>query len=228
MSRRLGEDPLTRARKKRGTATKTALASTSQTAGETSAAEAALLAPSRSSFNDVFFQRKSVEDEGPATVKTGSLPGQTDDDAHQPSPEISEISEIPEIRELATAPAATWTAVDASPSLATTEVAGSSTLIADSIHRTEEHQGAAGVRGVDEITTTTAPEAEPAPALMSQLETHADATTEDVVARIEVKPQEASAIASAVTSPSDEPEKAQPAPQKGGFFKKLFGRFGSK
>jgi hypothetical protein len=224
LSGRLGEDPLTRARKKRGTATKTALTSTSEIAGETSAAEAAP-APSRSSFNDVFFQRKSLEAEGSATVKTGSLSGQADD-AHQPSPEISEISEIPEIRELATAPAATSTAVDASPSLATTEVAGPSTPIADSTLRTEEHQDAAGVHGVDEITT--APEAEPVPAPVVQLETHTDATTETVVAPDEAKPQEASAIVSAVTPPSDEPEKARPAPQKGGFFKKLFGRFGSK
>jgi hypothetical protein len=227
LSRRLGEDPLTRARKKRGMATKAALTSTSETVGETSAAEAALLAPSRSSFNDVFFQRKSPESEGSATVKTGSLSGQADDDAHQPSPEISEISEIPEIRELATAPAATTsTAADASPSLAITEVARPSIPIADSTHRTEEHQDAAGVHGVDEITT--APEAEPVPTQIVQLETHTDAIKEAVVAPNEAKPQGASSIVSAVTPPSNEPEKAQPAPQKSGFFKKLFGRFGSK
>jgi hypothetical protein len=126
---------------------------------------------------------------------------------------------------LASAPAATSTAVDASPSLAITEVAGPSIPIADSTRLTEEHQAAAGVHSMDEITATTTaahPEAEPAPALTVQPETHTDET--ETVAPIEAESQDASAV----TPPSsDEPEKAQPLPPRG-FFKKLFGRFGGK
>jgi hypothetical protein len=225
LSRRLGEDPLTRARKKRATATKTALTSTSGTAGETRAAEATP-APPRSSFNDVFFERKSTQEGGAATIETDSLSEAADGAHRQPSPEISEISEIPEIRELATATGSTSTVVDISPQLAITEVAGPSIPVADSTHRTDEHQDAARVHDVDETTTAHHHEAEPAPALTSQLETHGEAT--DSVTPVEAKPQEASAITSTVAPPSDEPEKAQPAPRKGGLFKKIFGRFGGR
>ena len=91
MSRRLGDDPLTRARSKRKAvegSTPVALDS----GGEQSTAQTVQTA-SRASYNDVFFQRRGEGIAPPRAV--------ADVPVSREAPEISEISEIPEIREAA-------------------------------------------------------------------------------------------------------------------------------
>jgi len=83
LPRRLGDDPLARA--------KAALA-----ADSAGGAPQVAVQSSRSSYNDVFFQRRS---EGASPALAGRV------EPTRESPEISEISEIPEIREVAAAPA---------------------------------------------------------------------------------------------------------------------------
>lgn len=80
MSRRLGDDPLSRAKAARAVAE------------EGGAADQAAVVSSRSSYNDVFFQRRAEQALAPAPAATPE------------APEISEISEIPEIREVSSAP----------------------------------------------------------------------------------------------------------------------------
>ena len=84
MSRRLGDDPLTRARNAR------------IKAAQATAPDSGLgtLSTAHASYNDVFFQRRA---EGIA--RQGAVAR-----APQEKSEISEISEIPEIREVAAAP----------------------------------------------------------------------------------------------------------------------------
>jgi hypothetical protein len=81
LSRRLGDDPLTRARDERARSQPTAVL-------ETGAAQR-----SSASYNEVFFERRSREEEEVAPVVS------------EPAPEISEISELPEMREVETVPA---------------------------------------------------------------------------------------------------------------------------
>jgi hypothetical protein len=82
LPRRLGDDPLVRA--------KAALAADSASVPQVA------VQSSRSSYNDVFFQRRGED----ADNAIASRVEQT-----RESPEITEISEIPEIREVAAAPA---------------------------------------------------------------------------------------------------------------------------
>ena len=74
MPRRLGDDPLARAK-----------------APAEGAPVQAVQAPSRSSYNDVFFERRSPDDEPQAPAPTPD------------APEISEISEIPHLKDAAAA-----------------------------------------------------------------------------------------------------------------------------
>jgi hypothetical protein len=92
LSRRLGDDPLTRARSKRK-AVEGSTPVVLDSGGEQSTAQAGLQSASRASYNDVFFQRRGE----------GMAPSQVvaDVPASREAPEISEISEIPEIREAA-------------------------------------------------------------------------------------------------------------------------------
>jgi hypothetical protein len=99
LSRRLGDDPLTRARSERAKAAQAAGPATSDDAGQ--AATVVEVKPSsRASLNDVFFQRK----EAGAPVQPVAGPATE-------APEITEISEIPEIRE-ATATAASQSGIE--------------------------------------------------------------------------------------------------------------------
>jgi hypothetical protein len=85
LSRRLGDDPLTRAKNEKARAAQSSASSQPETKSS-----------SHASYNDVFFERRS---EGIARGQAARARA-----TREPS-EISEISEIPEIREVAAAPA---------------------------------------------------------------------------------------------------------------------------
>ena len=87
MPRRLGDDPLARAK---AAQPDTLVAPV----GEGGASASEVQRSSRASYNDVFFQRRA-EEERPPRAAEGTAPREV--------PEISEISEIPEIREAAAA-----------------------------------------------------------------------------------------------------------------------------
>ena len=89
MSRRLGDDPLTRARSKRK-AVEGSTPVVLDSGGEQSRTQVGL---QTASYNDVFFQRRGEGIAPPQVV--------ADVPASREAPEISEISEIPEIREAA-------------------------------------------------------------------------------------------------------------------------------
>lgn len=95
MSRRLGDDPLTRARSKRAKAVEGSTPVALDSGEQQSAAPVGTQTASHTSYNDVFFQRRG---EGVAAPQTAADARSAPD-----APEISEISEIPEIREAATA-----------------------------------------------------------------------------------------------------------------------------
>jgi hypothetical protein len=100
LSRRLGDDPLNRARSERAKAAQAAAPVASE--GASQAKTVVEVKPSaRASYNDVFFQRRE-----------SGTPAQPVADSAPEAPEISEISEIPEIRE-ATAVAASQGGFDA-------------------------------------------------------------------------------------------------------------------
>jgi hypothetical protein len=90
LSRRLGDDPLNRARTERAK-TQGEAPVPSDLAGQATAV-VQVPAKSRASYNDVFFQRRGAG--GPQPPVAGSAPD---------APEITEISEIPEIHEAAAA-----------------------------------------------------------------------------------------------------------------------------
>jgi len=95
LSRRLGDDPLIRAREKRAKAAQASASATSDSGGQ-GTSEPEFQSSSRTSYNDVFFKRRAE----------GITPQQQVEDVRgaPEAPEISEISEIPEIREVAAAP----------------------------------------------------------------------------------------------------------------------------
>ena len=93
MSRRLGDDPLNRARSERAKAAQAAAPAASEGGGQAATVVGAT-SSARASYNDVFFQRREAG--APARPVVTTSPE---------APEITEISEIPEIRE-ATATAA--------------------------------------------------------------------------------------------------------------------------
>jgi hypothetical protein len=87
LSRRLGDDPLARARSERAKTGQTTAPAASDGAGQTTTVTETN-SPARASYNDVFFQRRQAG--APVQPVAGSNPD---------APEITEISEIPEIRE---------------------------------------------------------------------------------------------------------------------------------
>jgi len=91
LSRRLGDDPLNRARTERAKAAQAAAPAPSDLPGQgTTVVE--VQTKSRASYNDVFFQRREAG--APQPPVPASAPE---------APEITEISEIPEIHEAAAA-----------------------------------------------------------------------------------------------------------------------------
>ena len=110
MPRRLGDDPLSRARKGTAKAAAAAEAQASASLPPDSGGQRAMrqhevgseptgeVAPTRS-YNDVFFQRRAEENGSALASEPGQDGGKTPGNR-----EISEISEIPEIRETAAVP----------------------------------------------------------------------------------------------------------------------------
>jgi hypothetical protein len=96
LPRRLGEDPLARARDERAKAAQVSALVAPDSEGQAAVSSPGIRSSSRTSYNDVFFQRRAegVQQQA-AEVR-----------ATPETPEISEISEIPEIREVAAAPVA--------------------------------------------------------------------------------------------------------------------------
>jgi hypothetical protein len=95
LSRRLGDDPLTRAKGRRAKAVEGQAPVAPDSEGQQGAAQVGIQTASRASYNDVFFQRRG---EGIAAPQMSA-----DARAAVEAPEISEISQIPEIREAAVA-----------------------------------------------------------------------------------------------------------------------------
>jgi hypothetical protein len=92
LPRRLGDDPLIRARDERAKAVQASASAASDSGAQRTAH--IVQSPSRASYNDVFFRRRA---EGIASQQ------QVEGVRASEVPEISEISEIPEIREVAAA-----------------------------------------------------------------------------------------------------------------------------
>jgi hypothetical protein len=177
LSRRLGDDPLTRARAGRAKAAEGS-ATVAGSGGQEGTAQVGIQTSSRASFNDVFFQRRGDAVAPPqATAETGGAPE---------VPEISEISELPEIRDAA----ATSGSLAPFDVTAAAEAASSAPQVA---------------------------QAQPA------------SITEEVVARLNAaapsQAKEEPSPATASQLPANGSDEPIPEPQKGGFFKRLFGKF---
>jgi hypothetical protein len=256
LSRRLGEDPLTRARKKKGSAktmsstslppaTNPSIPSVTVTPDTTSPVDVPQVS-TRASYNDVFFQRKSPVDDA-AVAAVNPEPITTAEEARaSSSTEISEINEIPEIRELATTTTAMTdvhppttglanaaiTAVDATPSTLN-EVALSASSVHSIAPSIEHHPD-------NTVAIVARKDEPPSPEVSSSAVAVAATTTtsiqsqvaEEVTIHAEANHDVPTSIPSTTTqSPSsDSQEKEQEAPthQKGGFLKRLLGRFGGK
>jgi len=172
LPRRLGDDPLTRARNaKAATSVVTADASPQPDA------PAPARSSRRSSYNDVFFQRRG---------ETGTLQVESQSAPSAEQAEISEISEIPEMREVAAAPIAHPEVIVPQPAPAIAPVEVRPEPIAVTVEATVATAGPS-------MPVSAAPIAAP------------EAVSPPV------------AIADA---PKPEAEKS------GGFFKRIFGRFG--
>jgi hypothetical protein len=179
LSRRLGDDPLTRARAERAKAAEGSASAALESGGQQRTAQVGVHS-TRASYNDVFFQRKEVA----AGLQVAN--------AQPPeAPEISEISEIPEIREVA--------AVSSQPPLDPTPALGPEPSVA------QAHQ----VSTIEEAVARLNSQAAPAFAA-----SRSPQANEEPVSR--------STASQAPPSQGDEPK---PEPQKGGFLKRLFGKF---
>jgi hypothetical protein len=185
LPRRLGDDPLTRARKGKARAPKAAEAPAS-----------AVVAP-RNSSNDVFFQRRAEEQEP-------TVPSRQQEVREAPETDvISEISEIPALREAAAAPPV------------------------------QNDGNAAAVEEASQAPET-AQEAE-APSVPEVASPEVGMPIEPEVAPVAEAATQAESVPDGRTGPSDplpapqapDQRDDEPQPEKGGgFFKRLFGRFG--
>jgi len=178
LSRRLGDDPLTRARSERAKAAEGSATVAVGSGGQEGTAQVGIQASSRASYNDVFFQRRGDAIAPPqATADVGGAPE---------APEISEISEIPEIREAA-ATSGSLATFDATPAAE---------------------------------ATSSAPQVAQAPSV---------SIIEEVVARLNAaapsQAKEEPSPPTASQAPANGSDEPIPEPQKGGFFKRLFGKF---
>ncbi len=181
MPRRLGDDPLARAKAAAADAQAATVMQSSDSAPYPSRRPT-----TRGSYNDVFFRRRGEEDGPVAKVSVAE------------GPEITEISEIPEIREVAAAPIAE----DAGP--VEIKVIEPETTTEDVVAHLAAY---APVEKSDSIAPP-APAAEPVMNVVAVLEAEESAS-------VPVAPQ----------TPSQ--DGAQPKTEKeGGFFKRLFGKFG--
>jgi hypothetical protein len=217
LPRRLGDDPLTRTKK--GTAATVAAvavdAPSSAPVAPDSGADSATSQPvtqagpigvaaqSQRSYNDVFFQRRAEED----SLVIAGQPQQEVTEAPTPqapeASEISEISEIPEIREVATLPI----------------VQTDRDVAAAAVQVNEVPEAAQEVRpAIVAIPIEAAPEPSAPVAIVAEPVAPVDAAPE---AKKE-EPMGVPAASQVLNQGGDKPE-----PEKtGGFFKRLFGKFG--
>ncbi len=170
MPRRLGDDPLARAKNAKADPSQASAPSTGTASGQSLR---------RQSYNDVFFERRA--DAGQQEVAASPQP------QHIEAAEISEISEIPQMREAA-----------AAPTVQPTEAAAIVTPEA-SVAQNEVVVAVSPSRQV----------AEPAGYI------------ETIVAQVQAQPAPTPQPAGATA----DGHKAEPQ-KSGGFFKRLFGRFG--
>jgi len=177
LSRRLGDDPLTRARNARTKAAQEA-APVAPDSSQGGTGHPGILSTSHASSNDVFFQRRAEE-----TALQGA-----EARAPQETPEISEISEIPEIREVAAAPP-----------------------VQADLREAPEVTPTPPVSTVEEVVAT----------LNGTVE--GPAARADAAPAVRGEPSRLPAVSQALDVGEDE---AKPEAQKrGGFFKRLFGKF---
>jgi len=180
LPRRLGDDPLTRARAEKAKAAGASTSVALEPGAPQGAAQVGV--QTLASYNDVFFQRRGGGSDFEQTAETRS----------PEAPEISEISEIPEIREVATA-TGSQTAVQVVAEAKTEAVT------------TQE----AKVEQVPRVSTVE----EAVPRL--------NAASPAAVTEAKEEPAPPEVAAQAPANGADAPEVE---PQKGGFFKRLFGR----
>gem|GEM_PF-6887930 len=190
MSRRLGDDPLTRARSERAKATAGSAPVVVGSAGQDGTAQVGIQPASRASYNDVFFQRRG-EDTAPQQA-AANAPGASE------APEISEISQIPEIREAAAASGSLAT-FDGTAQAKPTSFASQDAQVVRAPTVSIIEEAVARLNGADTGTAST------------------EVTTpqENEEPSVPTTPQSS-------TSGGGE---SNPEPQKGGFFKRLFGKF---
>ncbi len=189
MSRRLGDDPLTRARSERAKAAGGSTTEAVGSGGQEATAQVGIQTSSRASYNDVFFQRRG-EDIAPQQA-AADAPGAPE------APEISEISEIPEIREAA-AVSGSQEAFDA------TAGAKAASLVAQDT----QVMPAPPVSIIEEV--------------VAKLNGAGAGTAAEVVATPQAKEEPSAPTGSQATNGTDG---STSEPQKGGFFKRLFGKF---
>ena len=182
MSRRLGDDPLNRARAARAKAAEGSASVALDAGGQQRTAQVGSQA-SRASYNDVFYQRRG---EGVAPVQAAVVQGSE-------APEISEISEIPEIRDAASA-TASQPAFDATPAVeaAPTVAQAPPVSFIEEVVARMNSQAALAVQAVA-----------PSP-------------------KVDEGPASPSTASKASLVGGDE---STSTPQKGGFLKRLFGKF---
>jgi hypothetical protein len=189
LPRRLGDDPLTRARAERAKAAEASASVAVESGVQQQAAQVGVQASSRASYNDVFFQRRG--EGGPSQ--------QTAQPRAPEAPEITEISEIPEIREAAAA-SVSRSPIEVPPGARTEAVVPPAAEVAQ----------AAPVSIIEEV--------------VARLDANAAIAAPAAATSLQVKEEPASP-STASQAPSSAAE--QPEPQKGGgFFKRLFGKFG--
>jgi len=154
------------------------------------------LASPRSSYNDVFFQRREASD-----LVAASTPPQQVEETREAleKPEISEISQIPEIREVAAAPK-----IETSPDVPALGV--------EAISKVTEAPPIAEVAVVEAVV-----EVKP------DLQVAGPAAPIDAVPELREEPGRVAGAPEATSRREDGP---RPEAQKsGGFFKRLFGKF---
>jgi hypothetical protein len=183
LPRRLGDDPLTRAKDERARVAADPAPAAADSGSQAGVSHPETFSLSRASYNDVFFQR---------TIAQQQL---ADARATPEASEISEISEIPEIREVAAAP-------NAQPVHATPVELKAASGGAHHTHSAIEE----AVARLNESAVSTAASGDAAPQVKNDV------------------PSSTPSISQVPDGTKDEP---QPEPQKsGGFFKRLFGKFG--
>jgi hypothetical protein len=177
LPRRLGDDPLKRARA-------AGAASVALEPGSSQGSAQVGVQASHASYNDVFFQRRG---DGSEVQETEARAPEAPE-----APEISEISEIPEIREVPTVVSSP------APEEATPEAGTEAAVVQDA-----EVAQAPGVSIIEEVVA------------------RLNASSPAAVTAATEQPASPQVAAQA---PPESADASKAEPQKGGFFKRLFGK----